>query len=412
MKNLIATLIIVTTPSLGQWTQSYSSPPNGILFAIASDGQTVFAGGTSGIVHSTDSGLTWGFSGLADRWIYSLAFQNQTVFAGTDSGLYLSTDNGSTWQSSRVLSGMPIRSLCVNGNSLLAGTGFNGIYRSGDNGATWQASSTGLTDNWINTIISDGSMLYAGLPDGICSSSDSGNSWSPLGTSAMNGNVRGLASVNGILFAGGVFGIARSTDAGATWALVDSGLTQTFILGLRVFQSTVFAYGWGGIFLTRDTGSTWSEANLGLPTTNIVHIQNQDTTYIPSPVTHSLSLMGTSLFAGIDSNGVWKRPLSQITSFAELEPTHAYPEHFFLSQNFPNPFNPTTRITFAIPHPSNVTITVFDLLGRKVHTIVSRQFAAGTFEVTWDASALPSGVYVVNLQAGDFRASRKMILEK
>jgi hypothetical protein len=88
------------------------------------------------------------------------------------------------------------------------------------------------------------------------------------------------------------------------------------------------------------------------------------------------------------------------------------PQRFALNQNYPNPFNPVTEISFAIPATSHTRLTVFDLLGRQVSTLVEQMMTAGDYRIPFDASALPSGVYFYRLEAGTFSASRKMVLLK
>ncbi len=88
------------------------------------------------------------------------------------------------------------------------------------------------------------------------------------------------------------------------------------------------------------------------------------------------------------------------------------PKAFGLEQNFPNPFNPTTNIIYDIPTQSHVTLTVFDVLGHEVATIVNEVQAAGRYKAVFDASALASGVYLYRIQVGSFVDSRKMIVVK
>jgi parallel beta-helix repeat protein len=86
------------------------------------------------------------------------------------------------------------------------------------------------------------------------------------------------------------------------------------------------------------------------------------------------------------------------------------PTEFALLQNYPNPFNPTTTIRFAIPQNEHVTLKVYDLLGREVATLVDEMRNAGSYDETFDASRLASGVYVYKLVAGSFTLSRKLLL--
>ncbi len=88
------------------------------------------------------------------------------------------------------------------------------------------------------------------------------------------------------------------------------------------------------------------------------------------------------------------------------------PEEFSLSQNFPNPFNPTTVIGYQLPVNSLVNLTVYDISGRKVTELINGWRDAGIHEVTFDASYLGSGIYLYRLEAGDFTASGKMLLLK
>lgn len=88
------------------------------------------------------------------------------------------------------------------------------------------------------------------------------------------------------------------------------------------------------------------------------------------------------------------------------------PTTFKLMQNYPNPFNPTTIITYSIAKGSHVTLTVFNLLGQKVKTLVDQEKSTGTYNVNFDASGLSSGVYFYGVKAGDFFQVRKMLLLK
>jgi alpha-tubulin suppressor-like RCC1 family protein len=85
---------------------------------------------------------------------------------------------------------------------------------------------------------------------------------------------------------------------------------------------------------------------------------------------------------------------------------------FALEQNYPNPFNPTTTISYTLPASGFVVLTVYDILGRKITSLIESVQAAGEHQINFDASSLPSGVYVYRLQAGEHVSARKMILQK
>ena len=85
---------------------------------------------------------------------------------------------------------------------------------------------------------------------------------------------------------------------------------------------------------------------------------------------------------------------------------------FELFQNFPNPFNPTTDIEFRLSASGLTTLKVFDVLGNELSTLVNEQKAVGKYKVTFDASDLPSGTYFYTMIAGNYSATKKMILLK
>jgi hypothetical protein len=88
------------------------------------------------------------------------------------------------------------------------------------------------------------------------------------------------------------------------------------------------------------------------------------------------------------------------------------PKEFALTQNYPNPFNPTTVISYALPKSSSVKLVVYDMLGREIKTLVNEFKQAGSYDVSFDASSLASGVYFYRINAGDFTDAKKMMLIK
>jgi subtilisin-like proprotein convertase family protein len=137
-----------------------------------------------------------------------------------------------------------------------------------------------------------------------------------------------------------------------------------------------------------------------------------------------------SLFAGMDPNGQWILGIYDgvlgntgqfkgwsLTLYFETpvnvdnEPVEII-QDFELHQNYPNPFNPSTTIKWQMPESGNVTLKIYDVLGREVITLVNEELSAGKHDVTFDASQFSSGVYFYQLKAGDFIEIKKMILIK
>jgi hypothetical protein len=96
-------------------------------------------------------------------------------------------------------------------------------------------------------------------------------------------------------------------------------------------------------------------------------------------------------------------------NIAEL---NAIPNEYSLGQNYPNPFNPSTNIEYSIPKGSDVTLKIYDILGKEVATLVNKQQDAGAYIVTWNASSNSSGVYFYRITAGSFVQTKRMTLTK
>lgn len=96
----------------------------------------------------------------------------------------------------------------------------------------------------------------------------------------------------------------------------------------------------------------------------------------------------------------------------DVKETELVPERYSLSQNFPNPFNPTTVINYELPFSGNVSLRVYDVIGREVTTLVNETQQAGSYSVNFNASNLATGVYYYKISAGSFVSVKKMILVK
>ncbi len=121
--------------------------------------------------------------------------------------------------------------------------------------------------------------------------------------------------------------------------------------------------------------------------------------------------------AAVDIHGN-KSPFSLLTpSQITGDDTPPAPLAYFMNQNFPNPFNPSTTISFGLREAGNVTLRIYDASGRLVRALIDRHFDAGSYNVLWDGrgcdgGAVASGVYFYNIEAGTFRETRKMVLLK
>jgi hypothetical protein len=114
----------------------------------------------------------------------------------------------------------------------------------------------------------------------------------------------------------------------------------------------------------------------------------------------------------IDSFGVMGTHELQDVVLGIKDISSNVPDNYSISQNYPNPFNPSTMIRFSIKETGIVSLKVYNVLGQLVNTLVNEQKSAGTYEYNFDASHLSSGIYFYTIKAGNFTATKKMILMK
>ncbi|MBK6764959.1 MAG: T9SS type A sorting domain-containing protein [bacterium] len=128
---------------------------------------------------------------------------------------------------------------------------------------------------------------------------------------------------------------------------------------------------------------------------------------------------GGTMVAWVDGRSSGKEPLSNIwgnwvndNTVDVRELPAPLPREYMLTQNFPNPFNPTTEFRFTIPNTEAVKIAIYNTLGQQVETLIDEVMHAGTYHVMFDASALASGVYFYRLETPSFQSVKKMQLIK
>ncbi len=127
-------------------------------------------------------------------------------------------------------------------------------------------------------------------------------------------------------------------------------------------------------------------------------------------------VMSNAVLADAASNNILRDTQNgrlTIDNPTTIEPNEgAQPENFTLEQNYPNPFNPTTQIRFSLPQSTQATLTVYDITGKSVVELISGFYNSGSYDVVFDGSNLPSGLYYYVLKAGTFRNAKTMILLK
>ena len=270
----------------------------------------------------------------------------------------------------------------------------------------WSAVNNGIpTNSFVNAFAVSGSNIFAGTyGGGVIKSTNNGTSWTDVNNGLTNLYVISLASSGTNIFAGSGDGVFLSTNNGTNWTAV--GLPNSSVMSLAVSGTNLIAVsGSGGVYLSTNNGTSWINKNEGF---GIIFTVN------------TLLISNNYIFAGTIWQSVWRRLLSEMIGIQNI--STEIPGKYSLSQNYPNPFNPTTKIKFEIPLSRVVDalggrgvltqLIIYDILGREVAILVNEPLQPGTYEVDFDGTRYPSGIYFYRLSSGDFKAANKMIILK
>jgi photosystem II stability/assembly factor-like uncharacterized protein len=381
-----------------QWVLKSSGITNPIVLSIEVKDNKIFAGTQgNGVFVSSDLGESWTQTSLNFSMIRALFVHGGIIYAATlGNSLYISNDDGISWQQ-KIQTVPRFTCFATDGNKVYAGTTFYGLHLSEDNGETWNRISFNL--NNVSAVLSRPGKLMTGnnwiYNDGLYISTDGGVMWDS--TSLNYTHINDLSDNGNRIFAGADSnGVLYSDDEGLNW--VQTPLSTQNVTDIYIFEDYVFAGTFqGGLFVSHNNGINWEPKNGGLATNSIDDITRQNK-YI------FLATRG----------GVYRAHLKDILS---LQPVSSViPKSYGLSQNYPNPFNPLTKIKFDIPADNNrngiVSLILYDAIGKEVETLVNEELRPGSYEIEWNASAYPSGVYFYTLRSSDYNSVRKMVLVK
>ncbi|MDP3580502.1 MAG: T9SS type A sorting domain-containing protein, partial [Ignavibacteria bacterium] len=331
--------------------------------------------------------------------------------------IYSYADDGITWTEKSELSlvGGAVVSLVSDGTTLYTVSNRNAVFKSVDNGSTWTQITINYTQAQVlglDFAAVGNTMAFCAVNLGSFISSDGGVNWVLKNPSIAIGTVQ--AHNNEIY--GTTFGMFKLVNN--NWTKIASG----FPGGLGITAGTkasvsmgtkIFTYYYdiitqsAKIFVSDNNGSSWSEAGNNLPTA------------ITSSLNNFLAATPEYLYCYISSSqtvtGVYR---IKINSTSAIEDENISSD-FSLEQNYPNPFNPETTISYTIPsnvkgETINVTLKVYDVLGREIASLVDEFKQPGIYNSTFSTlrSPLTSGIYFYTLKAGSFSSTKKMLLIK
>lgn len=291
---------------------------------------------------------------------------------------------------------------------------------------TWNFPNLTKIDSSDVHMVAASSTPYAGLfPSSNVASTNDNISYNYVTTSASNYLVNGNGSPDLVISYSNpqlfmqypfTYNSSFSDNFGANY--ISNGIPT-----VRTGTITVTGDAWGTINLpigsfpnalrVKDVIITKDSSNQGAPVVFITSLTSY-IWFVPGKKFPVLEIIYTTLlFNGIpiaSSKTVNYNPHSTPIGIQQI--SSEVPGDYTLSQNYPNPFNPETIIRFQIGRLSDVKLIVFDIRGRQVTELLNRNMNTGTYEVDWNASNYPSGVYYYRLSAGDYSETKKMILIK
>ena len=431
MRKMIFIFLVLTGNLYGQignWTEQVSGI-NSQLVSVSSTSSSncAWTCGNGIVLRTTNTGINWqnvspSALPVGGQLVNIFGISSSIALAAGNKGtlsFIIRTTNGEINCSIVLSQGGTIFNaiwMTSNLNGFMEGNPVGGrwaLWKTTDGGANWDSTglylSTAITETgYNNSLFCNGTNIWFGTNNSkIFMSSNSGLNWTARLISATTGIYALCFSWPGYTegYAGGN-SLYATTNSGLNWNFTTSigtgnfgGITST---NLPV-ENPLLGY---PIWYVRSDNKIYASTVMGN--------WNIDFT-APSGIYKHISqaMPGRGIWAVRDNGGI-----SFHTIIAGIEKISSdIPENFELFQNYPNPFNPTTKIKFEIPSDvkremSDLKLVVYDILGKEITTLVNEQLQPGTYEVTFDGSNYPSGIYFYKLIAGNFIETKKMLLIK
>lgn len=304
--------------------------------------------------------------------------------------------------------------VCRSNPNIMYAGGLN-VYKSLVGGGSWQGPYGSFGSKILSMDCSSTSTdtLYCGvLPTSsvtaaIYKSVNGGINWTnisgpipnryPIDMHVNPNNSKDLYVVFGGFGSGHVY---RTADGGATWANISGNLPdvphQSVVIDPQ-YPQNIYVGNDLGVYVSTNNGANWYAYSNGMPYALVLDL------VVVYPNRH---LRAVTHGNGIFERSLVQNPLVGVVHNAEV------PKNYYLYQNYPNPFNPVSKIKYDIPGTSNVVISVYDISGKLVNTLVNERQNAGTYEVRFDGSNIASGIYFYRIITDNFISVKKMSLVK
>jgi len=445
------------------------------LFFAPSNPSYVVAGEDGGVNYSTDGGNSWTRSSslpITQFYAGDIDYNNPNVMLGgaQDNGTPRTlSGNQNDWTDITGGDGFYCLVDYTNSQRVYGSTQNGALERSTNGGTTFTYGTSGLDltyTNWMTPYVMDKTnplTMYCGTYK-IFKTTNGMQSWSAISPDMTNGHIQNLGTITtvdvsksnpNVIYCGtDDANVWVTTNSGTNWIKINTGLPYNWVtrvavpndsanvcyvtlsgykvdsLGIHVFRTSNYGSSWVpisgnlpnapandividpqligtlylatdvGVMVTTNYGTNWSLLATGIPSDVPCH---ELTLHVP---TRKLVVWthGRSAFA-------LQLPPLAVKSDNEIV------RSFALQQNFPNPFNPVTKIKFSIPAGGNsaglwVRLDVYNSAGQRITELINENLKPGNYEANWNAADNPSGAYFYRLVAGNYSASKKMILLK
>lgn len=417
---------IAISEDAGESWKLITEIPSSTLYVIDKIGDdTIIAAGFSGLfLKSTDKGGTWESTYISDKnvspTVEDVFFLDGNIGYAAQRNRTISktTDGGETW--TQIMKDTIVTTVDNYGVQFInedigfvVGRGSKDVsafYKTADGGENW--SSLIADPNLINELNSlhffdENNGVVAGDESALAYTTDGGTNWTKIIPSNIPPGEHDFYEIE---FLNDNFGLAagekliQSTDGGRTWEYIEvAGLSKKIESIAIVDELTWYLTGSKFLLITEDGGYTWED------------IIDLDVVTAATNYSITVDRDGYVWLAGNNSEIYRATPTVDVKLI-----DNNLVSKFSLGANYPNPFNPSTKINYSIPFveaghstaQQNVTLKVYNLLGQEVATLVNKTQKSGTYEVEFNASKLTSGVYIYTLKSAGFSESRKMILIK
>lgn len=412
---ILFTVLIFTSHSNSQgWVQQNSGALMANFYDVKMlNASTAFVtgfypDGYGWVYRTTNSGANWSLSYQTVNplnELQAISFSSANFGTAVGGGIFgngsfmiRTTNGGTSWFTQTTGTGFYHLAVQMIDNNLGYVCGYSGtVFRTTDGGATWSQQTSGTTRRLYGiSFVNSTTGMAVGDTGTIIRTTNGGTNWSAQ-TSPVNASLYEIfmLDANTGMCTGTSGTILKTTNGGAVWLQLNSGISVTLRALSYINSNVCFVAGAAGTILkTTNGGMNW----------------------VPQISTLTQSLGGitfidTSTGTAVGDNGKIIRTTNGGVTLVRPVSTEI-PGQFSLEQNYPNPFNPATKIRFQIPDFAFVNLKIYDVIGRPVAVITDENLRPGSYEVDFDGSNLPSGVYVYKIAAGSFTASKKMILIK